>query len=593
MHGYFSLKTKLGAPFDEILLRKKRFRKQVSVLATATSQDIDDQDNIPRRIQIDWEDLSALESYADTPEKVLENWINKFQFKTEDEEKGLRGLRTPQVGALHAISAHFAVGSDFEAATVVLPTGTGKTETMLSTSVYRRLERILVVVPSTALRSQIAQKFLTLGVMPDAGVVPREIARPRVAVLSSGITSIQHAKEICLAANVIVALPNVIEASAPEAVDQLVEACTDLIVDEAHHVTAKTWSKIREKFAGRRTIQFTATPFRRDGKKVDGKIIFNYKLGDAQKAGYYKPINLRTIEEYGDQEERDRAIAVAALADLDRDRNELGLDHILMARTNTKDRAIAIHQLYQELSPQNRPVVVYSGSGRTMANNRALESLRNRNGDVSNIVVCVDMLGEGVDIPNLKIAALHDTHKSLAVTLQFVGRFTRKGDESRIGEATVVTNIAEKEAEDKLGELYAEGADWDKIIKRLSEDRIDEELQLQEVVERLRGAGSLHSQLSLWNLTPPLSGQFFRTNCVDWTPSNYKNVLPPGAESWFSLDSENCVLVAVVCWSKRIKWGNYQDIADTIYDLLLVKWDRENQVLCLYASNFDALKSEK
>ncbi|WP_346763412.1 hypothetical protein [Escherichia sp. E4694] len=35
------------------------------------------------------------------------------------------------------------------------------------------------------------------------------------------------------------------------------------------------------------------------------------------------------------------------------------------------------------------------------------------------------MLGEGYDLPNLKIAALHDHHKSLAVTLQFIGRFTR------------------------------------------------------------------------------------------------------------------------------------------------------------------------
>ncbi|MFO6295853.1 helicase-related protein, partial [Pseudomonas aeruginosa] len=43
----------------------------------------------------------------------------------------------------------------------------------------------------------------------------------------------------------------------------------------------------------------------------------------------------------------------------------------------------------------------------------------------SRIVICVDMLAEGYDLPNLKIAALHDHHKSLAVTLQFIGRITR------------------------------------------------------------------------------------------------------------------------------------------------------------------------
>ena len=45
----------------------------------------------------------------------------------------------------------------------VLPTGTGKTETMLATQVYRRLDRLLVLVPSDALRRQIAKQFISLG----------------------------------------------------------------------------------------------------------------------------------------------------------------------------------------------------------------------------------------------------------------------------------------------------------------------------------------------------------------------------------------------------------------------------------------------
>ena len=38
-----------------------------------------------------------------------------------------------------------------------------------------------------------------------------------------------------------------------------------LFVDEAHHVAARTWSEFREHFDDRRVMQFTATPFRRDG----------------------------------------------------------------------------------------------------------------------------------------------------------------------------------------------------------------------------------------------------------------------------------------------------------------------------------------
>jgi superfamily II DNA or RNA helicase len=204
-----------------------------------------------------------------------------------------------------------------------------------------------------------------------------------------------------------------------------------LIVDEAHHVVASSWNSIRERFKQKRIIQFTATPFRRDGKRIEGKIIFNFKLGDAQAAGYYCPINLRSVEEYGDPDARDRVIAQAAIAALRRDRNELGLDHLLMARTRSKHRAELVATIYSELAPDLRPVVVFSGPGRTAANRDALARILDRGPDGSRIVVCVDMLGEGFDLPNLKVAALHDMHKSLAITLQFIGTQKRAGDHRR------------------------------------------------------------------------------------------------------------------------------------------------------------------
>ncbi|WP_258863412.1 hypothetical protein [Streptococcus agalactiae] len=43
------------------------------------------------------------------------------------------------------------------------------------------------------------------------------------------------------------------------------------------------------------------------------------------------------------------------------------------------------------------------------------------------------MFGEGIDIPSLKVAAIHDKYKSLPITLQFMGRFARSGKE-RLGQ---------------------------------------------------------------------------------------------------------------------------------------------------------------
>jgi superfamily II DNA or RNA helicase len=591
--GHDVILTELDPPFREILLRRKSARRTSSLLPVVTSPDITDPGNLPERISLKWDAYGELETHADTPEKVLQSWTNKFDFHTEDEAAGLPGLRTPQIGALHAISAHFAVGTEFEAATIVLPTGTGKTETMLATLVYRRLSRVLVLVPSDALRGQIARKFITLGILASAGVVPAEIARPRVAVISTGMQTLDEARLLIENANVIIALPNTLTASDQTVVAYLVDACSDLIVDEAHHITASTWESVRERFKRKRITQFTATPFRRDNKRVDGKIIFNYKLGDAQTAGYYQPINLRTIEEYGDEDARDHSIASAAIAVLKHDRNELGLDHLLMARTRTKERAEEIARIYSNLAPDLKPIIVYSGPGRTLANREALTRLLDRGADGSRVVVCVDMLGEGFDLPNLKVAALHDTHKSLAVTLQFIGRFTRRGSPEKIGEATVVTNIADLEAERKLADLYAEGADWDRIIKRLSEERVEQELRLQDVVYGLKTAGDLHAQLSLWNLRPALSAQFFKTRCAEWSPLEYRSVLPKDSENWFAYSEQDNVLVAVVCRSDEVSWGNYQNVLDTIYDLLIVRWDKELGVLCLYASDYSALRSEK
>jgi superfamily II DNA or RNA helicase len=589
--GYYLVKTLMAFPFNELLLRRKGSRRIETNYLVLFAPELNKIYELGQDTRLEWDDLGLLISSFSNPEHVLENWKGKFSFREEDNVAGIKGLRSPQIGALHALAAHYSVGTSFEPATVILPTGTGKTETMLSLQVYKRLPRTLVIVPSDALRTQISSKFLTLGVLPDVEVIPLETIGPNVVRLRTGLRSVEEARTIIEKANIIVALPQTLSASTPEALRILIEYCTDLIVDEAHHIPASQWSQVRQMFSEKRITQFTATPFRRDNKRIDGKIIFNYKLGDAQVADYYRPINLKTIEEFGDEVLRDLRIAEEALAVLRHDRNKLHLDHILMARCESKERAIKVFQLYQKLAPEMSPLLIYSGSGRTRENNEALNKLIKRDEDASHIVVCVDMLGEGFDLPNLKVAALHDTHKSLAITLQFIGRFTRKGNWKRIGEATVVANIADPETEAKLEALYAEGADWDGLIRRLSEERIDQELRLQDVVYSLREGGDLHTFLSLWNLRPSLSAQIFRTQCVDWNPENYASALPGNSESWHAISRDNDVMVAVVHRSTRVRWGNYQNLLDRQYYLIMARWDKENKALFIYASDYEELKS--
>lgn len=90
-----------------------------------------------------------------TPNQIAESWNNKFCFVKETDEHP--GLRSPQIGALHALMAHVEDGED--SAIVVMPTGTGKTETMLSFLIANACKKVFVIVPSDALRSQTYCKF--------------------------------------------------------------------------------------------------------------------------------------------------------------------------------------------------------------------------------------------------------------------------------------------------------------------------------------------------------------------------------------------------------------------------------------------------
>ncbi len=589
-NGYFELKTELRHPFDKILIRKKRAKKVDHGRASLYCADDFDISTLDAGTRFTWECYGDIYKTADTPEKVINSWKGQFVFRKEDKNENIKGLRPPQLGALHAIAGHFATGTNLEPVTVVLPTGTGKTEVMLAALAYGILEKVLVIVPSDALRNQISSKFISMGLLQQFGVIPKESARPFVAVINVSIKNKEDSIEILRRANVIVATPQILNNSDKLAIEELFAGCQTLCIDEAHHSKAKTWDMIRESFSEKRIIQFTATPFRNDGNHIGGKIIFNYKLGDAQNADYYKPIMLNAIEEFGDDEEKDRKIAISAIKILRNDVETKKLDHLLLARVDNKTSAILIHKLYSELAPEYNPIIVYSGSGRKHKNKEALKLLTEEPRS-SRIVVCVDMLGEGFDLPNLKIAAIHDKHQSLAITLQFIGRFTRTGE--KVGEASVVINIADVNTEKRLRRLYSEGADWDHLIKRLSEEQIESEIKLQEVIEGLKDKGSLHEQISLWNLNPSLTTKIYRTNCEEWDPEKYKEIMPDNVNYWHSINKNKNLLVVLSMNESSVKWGRFQNLSELSYNLLIAYWNKEEQALFVYSTDYDGMRIEK
>lgn len=126
---------------------------------------------------------------AYSPQAVVESYREAIGFRPHGEP---RSLRRPQIGALHAVLGHWASGLG-DPGIVVMPTGTGKTETMLALLVAARMERLLVLVPSAALRDQITGKFETLGILQQEQIVTPAALRPRVGRLEHGFKDPEEA----------------------------------------------------------------------------------------------------------------------------------------------------------------------------------------------------------------------------------------------------------------------------------------------------------------------------------------------------------------------------------------------------------------
>lgn len=112
-------------------------------------------------------------------DQIVESWRNVFSFNAQGSNS--TGLRPAQLGAIFSIKAHWIVSN--EPATIVMPTGTGKTETMIATVVSEMINRTLIIVPSDLLRRQTAKKFLTFGILQDIGTINSSALKPTVTAL--------------------------------------------------------------------------------------------------------------------------------------------------------------------------------------------------------------------------------------------------------------------------------------------------------------------------------------------------------------------------------------------------------------------------
>ena len=531
------------------------------------------------RNEICWlvEGVGAHGAEPRSADEVAASLKGRFAFVEETTDEP--GLRSPQLGALHAILAHHSMETN-EPITIVMPTGTGKTETMLAAFAHTP-SRILVIVPSDALRTQIGLKFATFGILPETGVLQGEFLCPVVGLVKSGLKTAEQCDELLDACNVLVSTAAAIAASSDEAVARLVDRCERLFVDEAHHVAARTWRAIADRFSERFIVQFTATPFREDGKHLGGRIPYAYPLRLAQKHGYFSPIHYRSIMSLGDS---DHSIAVAALKQLRQDlANEL--DHVLMARVQTIPRATDVLSVYQELAPDLCPIRLDSKmSGRSQRS--AFQALQHR---TSRVIVCVDMLGEGFDLPALKIAAVHDPHKSLAVTLQFVGRFARVGGED-LGAANVFVPRHAGDEDVRLRRLYGEDSDWNAVIRDLTQAEVDRESERSDFETSF---GAVPDEVAMRSLQPKMSTVVYRAEQLQWNPDAIYELFGEGLLTrQIAINERDYVVWFVTAEQMPVSWGQFSNFNEIVYNLFVVHAQPDKGLLYINSSNNESLHRE-
>jgi len=381
---------------------------------------------------------------------------------------------------------------------------------------------------------------------------------------------------------VISVINTVAQGQAAERATEITDAFECLMLDEAHHAPANTWSELRDRFDSKKIAQFTATPFRRDGELVDGKVVYNYPLRKAQQDGYFKKIHFHPIVE-PDVEDADRAIAKQAIAQLRKDLSA-GMDHILMARCDNIKRADALRMLYTQLAPDLAPLAIYSDSGNST---QSIAAIRKRS---CRIVICVDMLGEGFDLPHLKVAAIHDTHKSLAVFLQFAGRLTRTAGD-KIGDASAFANIADSNVKNALERLYSEDADWNVLIAELSSDAIREHVELVEFLSDTERIDSPQEDdpthaLTTKHLRPKFSSLVF--SCQSFHPKRFKNVITNRDElAGVWINEKAGILAYIRQTSPRVSWSRTKLICDIVWDLVVLYYDKNAKLLFVASSDHD------
>ena len=498
----------------------------------------------------------------------------KLQYQCASAESGFEhaGLRNAQIGAIHAVASHATLENN-AATVIVMPTGSGKTAVLMMAPYVLRKKRVMIVTPSAMVRGQIVDDYQHLRTLKKLGVFAEDTPNPTVfeamheypaeEVLRNEYDNKINNADVVIATHQVAA--TISDAEIRLAFDYI-------MIDEAHHVPAPTWQKILLNMNHANSLLVTATPFRLDRREIKGDIVYNYPLSKAYKDGVFGEIEYIPLEEAHD---KDKLIALEAERVFLNDK-EQGFEHRLMVRTDTKDKAKALEILYSKYTSLKLKRIDSSMSYKTAQ--RAIEQMKN--GELDGII-CVNMLGEGFDFANMKIAAVHEPHRSLASTLQFIGRFARTNADKIGGAKFIAMNDSSLRIENH--ELYSSDAIWQDMIISLSETKISADLEGSETLSQFTKPDEKGDKLlSLHNVRLNCHAKIYKANSFD-VNANFPELCNIGNEIYRNRDNNTVVAIAYIMESPL--WLEGDQVRNLDIHLFIVHFQEETHLLYIYSQD--------
>lgn len=417
-------------------------------------------------------------------------------------------LRKPQIEAYLRIQSHFT-SSPQEEALVVLPTGTGKSGLIAIAPFGISEGRVLIITPGHVTKKSIAKTmealdenfWINTNVLFDIQDNPVLVSFEN-EVLDSELNS----------ANII--YTNVQRLNSGNGLLSRVQRdhFDMIIIDEAHHAPADSWQTVINYFSNAKVLHVTGTPYRGDGVVVPGKKIHETKLSEVMESRYVKWLRNKTIEseeitfylEDGrilsldeaknlkDEAWVQKSVAMSDACSLEIIRKSIEeleqlkkispqVPHKIMASACSIKHAEKLELLFK--SEGMSAVLIHSKMSRDEQDIKFQEIEQHK----YNVVVNVDMMGEGYDHKYLTVAALFRPYKSLNRFAQVIGRVLRAIPDNEITRYEVDNNAIviyhDELGLDELWEFFKKEVDDIGRYKKVREIELgDDEYEKRETL---------------------------------------------------------------------------------------------------------------